>query len=174
LTRVTGTALGRSAAAEQLIKDTDAHVATEAAKYPDLAGKTFLYGNMGDGSTAFNIYTTTDPRSQFLESMGLVPAPLALELSANPENVFFAPVSYELATTLVADIVVFWFTDEAEYQTATATPYYQAIPAVAAGTFAAIIGREFVMATSAFSTLSIAFALDEFLPTLAAAAANVT
>lgn len=173
LTRVAGTALGLSAAAEQLIADTDAHVAAEAATYPALAGKSFLYGNMGDGKSSFNIYLPTDPRPQFLQSMGLVPAELSLELAKDPKNVYFAPVSYELAGTLEADIVVFWFTDDAEYQAATETAYYKAIPAVANGTFAPIVGREYVMATSAFSTLSIAYALDEFLPTLAAAAANV-
>ncbi|CAN5599308.1 ABC transporter substrate-binding protein [soil metagenome] len=172
LTRVTGLVLGLAPEAEQLIADTDAYVASEAAKFPALAGKSFVYGNMGDGTTSFNIYTNGDPRPQFLESMGLVPSELVEELSADPENLYYGTVSYELANTIVADIVVFWFTDEAEHEAAIATSYYQAIPAVAAGTFAAIIGREYVMATSAFSTLSIAFALGEFLPTLAAAAAN--
>lgn len=173
LTRVVGTALGLAEEAEQLIADTDAHVQAEAAEFPDLAGKTFIYGNMGDGTSSFNIYTTTDPRPQFLESIGLVPAPLLVELTEDPQNIYYGPISYELAETLVADIVVFWFTDEAEYEAARATEYFQAIPAVKNDTFAAIVGREYVMATSAFSSLSIAFALEEFLPALAAAAANV-
>jgi iron complex transport system substrate-binding protein len=173
LTLVAGTALGMTAAAEQLIADVDATVQEGAAAHPELAGKTFIYGNMGDASTSFNIYTATDPRPQFLESIGLVPSDVVVEISADPMNVYYAPISYELAETLVADITVFWFTDEAEYEAAQATEYFQALPGVQNGTMAAIVGRELVMATSAFSPLSIPFALEAFLPALAAAAANV-
>ncbi|MEZ4495361.1 MAG: hypothetical protein R2845_00960 [Thermomicrobiales bacterium] len=41
LTLVTGTALGESAAAEQVIADVDAAVQSGAAEHPELAGKTF-------------------------------------------------------------------------------------------------------------------------------------
>lgn len=173
LTLVTGTAIGKRAEAEQLIADVNATVLEGAAAHPELAGKTFLYGNMGDGSTQFNIYVRTDPRVEFLESMGLVSADLAIELSADPANVYYGPVSYELAESLVADITVFWFTDEAEYELAQTTEFFQAIPAVKNGTFAPIIGQSLVMATSAFSPLSIPYALDAFLPILAEAASNV-
>ena len=173
VTRIAGIALGRAAEAEQLIADTNAQVAAEAANYPELAGKSFIYGNVDPEAGAFDILIAGDPRPQFLEQMGLVPADLVVELSEQPSDVYFSPVSFELANTLVADIVVFWFTDESEYEAATQLPAYQAIPAYADNRIAAIVGREYVMATSAFSTLSIAFALDEFLPTLAAAAANV-
>jgi len=173
LTLVSGAALGKSAEAEQLIIDVDTTVQEGAAAYPELAGKTFIYGNMGDGSTSFNIYTVTDPRPQFLESIGLVPADVVVTLSEDPANIYYGPISYELAETLVADITVFWFTDETEYEAAQATEYFQALPAVKNGTFAAIVGRALVMATSAFSPLSIPYALEAFLPVLAAAAANV-
>ncbi|MCC6704300.1 MAG: ABC transporter substrate-binding protein [Thermomicrobiales bacterium] len=173
LTLVTGAALGKPTEAEQLIIDVDTTVQEGAAAYPELAGKTFIYGNMGDASTSFNIYTVTDPRPQFLESIGLVPAEVVVTLSDDPANIYFGPVSYELAETLVADITVFWFTDEAEYEAAQATEYFQALPAAKNGTFAAIVGQSLVMATSAFSPLSIPYALEAFLPVLAAAAANV-
>lgn len=173
VTRVAGLALGLATEAEQLIADTDAYVKAEAAKYPELAGKTFVYGNMGDGTTAFNIYTATDSRPLFLASIGLEPGEFTLNLPVTEASPYYSPVNYELANEIDADIVVFWFTDEAEYEAAQATSYFQAIPAVSRGTFAAIVGRDYVMATSAFSTLSIAYALEAFLPALAAAAENV-
>lgn len=173
VTRIAGTALGLTALADQLIADTDAHVAAQAANYPELAGKSFIYGNVDQEAGAFDILIAGDPRPQFLQQMGLVPADLVLKLSEQPSDVYYSPVSFELANTLIADIVVFWFTDESEHEAATQLSAYQAIPAYADNRIAAIVGREYVMATSAFSTLSISFALDEFLPTLAAAAANV-
>lgn len=173
VTRVAGKALGLAGEAEHLIADTDAYVKAESAKYPELAGKTFVYGNMGDGTTAFNIYTATDSRPLFLASIGLTPSEFTLNLPVTEASPYYSPVNYELANTIEADIVVFWFTDQAEYEAAQATSYFQAIPAVTRGTFAAIVGRDLVMATSAFSTLSIAYALEAFLPVLAAAAENV-
>jgi iron complex transport system substrate-binding protein len=174
VTRTAGLALGLAAEAEQLIADTNAHIATEAANYPELSGKSFIYGNVDPEADEFDILIAGDPRPQFLEQMGLVPAELVLKLSEQPSDVYYTPVSFELANTLVADIVVFWFTDESEFEAATQLSAYQAIPAYADNRIAAIIGREYVMATSAFSTLSINFALDEFLPSLASAAANVS
>jgi iron complex transport system substrate-binding protein len=174
VTRVAGIALGLTAEAEQLIADTNAHIATEAANYPKLSGKSFIYGDVDPDANEFDILIAGDPRPQFLEQMGLVPAELVLKLSEQPSDVYYSPVSFELANTLVADIIVFWFTDQSEYDAASQLSAYQAIPAYADNRIAAIIGREYVMATSAFSTLSINFALDEFLPTLAGAAANVS
>ena len=118
------------------------------------------------------IYTVTDPRPQFLTSIGLVPAPLVEELSQSSDNVYFGPVSFELAETLVADVTIFWFTNDEEYATLMETEAYKALPAVQNGTFGAIVGESLVMATSAFSPLSIPYALEAFLPVLASAAAN--
>ena len=172
LTVVAGTALGESAAAEQVIADVDATVQSGAAEHPELAGKTFIYGNMSNDNGTFNIYTVTDPRPQFLTSIGLVPAPLVEELSQSSENVYYGPVSFELAQTLVADVTIFWFTNDEEYATLMETEAYKALPAVQNGTFGAIVGESLVMATSAFSPLSIPYALEAFLPVLASAAAN--
>jgi iron complex transport system substrate-binding protein len=173
VTEVTGKALGLEAEAAQLIADTDAYVTEQASAYPELAGKSFVYGNMGDGSTAFNIYTETDSRPLFLESIGLVPSAFTQDLEVDPANPYYVQLSYERANEIEGDIVVFWFGTQEEYETAAASSMLQGIPAFNEGRFAAIIGQPYVMATSAFSSLSIAFALEAFLPVLAAAAQNV-
>jgi iron complex transport system substrate-binding protein len=171
---ITGQALGMSAEAEQLVADTEGLIASQLEQYPALAGKTFIYGNMGDGTTGFNIYTSTDSRSLFLAGIGLEPAPFVLELDeqVDPAVQYFVPVSYEEAASLEADIVVFWFGTQEEYDAALEVPTFSAIPAVARGSFAPIIGQDLVMATSAFSTLSIPYMLDAFMPILGEAAAN--
>ncbi|MGC4104950.1 MAG: iron-siderophore ABC transporter substrate-binding protein [Thermomicrobiales bacterium] len=170
---ITGKALGMSAAAEKLVSDTETLIASQTDKYPQLKGKTFAYGNMGDG-TAFNFYTTTDARSLFLAGIGLEPSDFVKGLDAQAgENSYFVAVSMELANTVIADIVVMWFGSEDDYKKAQANTSFQAIPAVKEGRFAAVVGESLVMASSAFSVLSIPYMLDQFIPTLAAAADNV-
>lgn len=170
---ITGKALGMSATAEKLVADTETLIASQTDQYPQLKGKTFAYGNMGDGTT-FNFYTTTDIRSIFLTAIGLVPSDFtrSMDEQAGPAK-YFATVSFELAGTVEADIVVMWFANEDEYTKAQAIPAFQAIPAVKENRFAAVVGEDLVMASSAFSVLSIPYMLDQFIPTLAAAADNV-
>jgi iron complex transport system substrate-binding protein len=170
---ITGQALGMTAAAEKLVADIESLIASQTDQYPQLAGKTFVYGNMGDGSS-FNLYTTTDSRPLFLAAIGLVPSDYAKGLDAQADAAtYFVPISYELAGEIEADIVVFWFGAQSDYDAAVATPAFQAIPAVKRGSFAAVIGEALVMASSAFSVLSIPYMLDAFIPTLAAAADNL-
>lgn len=170
---ITGQALGMSAAAEELVTQTETLIASQTDDYPQLAGKTFAYGNMGEGTT-FNFYTTTDTRSLFLRAIGLEPSEFTQSLDAQAmEATYYVEISYELARTIEADIVVMWFTNEEEYAAAQELPAFQAIPAVSEGRFAAIVGEDLVMATSAFSVLSIPYMLDRFIPTLAEAADNV-
>ncbi len=167
---ITGEALGMKAASEKLIADTEALLASQTDKYPQLAGKTFIYGNLGDGSVC-NIYTVTDPRSQFMTEIGLEASDFVKNLKVDdPSVAYYVPVSYELAATLGADVVVFWFASQEDYNAAAKLPAFKAIPAVKRGSFALVIGKPLVMASSAFSVLSIPFMLDEFLPVLAAAA----
>lgn len=170
---ITGQALGMSAVAAKLVSDTEALIASQTDQYPQLKGKTFAYGNMGDG-TVLNFYTTTDARSLFLTAIGLEPSDFTKALDAQAgENSYFVPVSLELANTIVADIVVMWFGSEDEYKKAQENAAFQAIPAVKEGRFAAVVGESLVMASSAFSVLSIPYMLDQFIPTLAKAADNV-
>ncbi|MGC4193212.1 MAG: iron-siderophore ABC transporter substrate-binding protein [Thermomicrobiales bacterium] len=170
---ITGQALGMSAAAEKLVSDTETLIASQTDKYPQIKGKTFAYGNMGDGTT-FNFYTTTDIRSIFLTAIGLVPSDFtkSMDKQAGPEK-YFATVSFELAATVDADIVAMWFGNEDEYKKAQDVSAFQAISAVKENRFVAVVGEDLVMASSAFSVLSIPYMLDRFIPSLAAAADNV-
>ncbi len=173
---IVGEALGMSDTAAQLVADTEALIGSQVEQYPDLAGKTFIYGNAGDGTTAFNIYTSTDSRSLFLAGIGLEPAPFVLELDAkaDPASPYVVAVSFEEAALLEADIVVFWFGTQEEYDAALEIPTFNAIPAVARGSFAPIIGQDLVMASSAFSVLSIPYMLDAVMPAIGEAAANAS
>lgn len=170
---ITGAALGKVTAAEKLIADTEALIASQTDLFPQLAGKTFVYGNMG-AENSFDIYTVTDARSQFLTEIGLEPSAYVKALkSTDAATTYFVPESYELANEIEGDIVVFWFDSQESLDQAMALPALQAIPAGKRGSFAPIVGKAYVMASSAFSVLSIPHMLDEFIPTLAAAADKV-
>lgn len=170
---IAGAALGKSSAAEKLVADTEALIASQTDLFPQLAGKTFVYGNMGT-ENSFSIYTVTDARSQFLAAIGLEPSAYVKALkSTGAATAFYVPVSYELASGIEGDIVVFWFDSQESLDQAIALPSLRAIPAVKRGSLAPVVGKSYVMASSAFSVLSIPYMLDEFIPTLAAAADKV-
>lgn len=170
VTLTAGKAVGLAAEAEQLVADTEAHVAERAAEYPAIAGKSYLYGAIFE---QFAIYTENDARSQFLNLLGMVPSETVQNLDVDDDTTFFVSVSFESANTLIADIVVFWFDSQETYETHAQEFYLQSIPGFDEGRFVPIVGTDLVMATSAWSTLSIDYALDTFLPLLDAAAQNV-
>lgn len=170
ITRTAGLAVGLGPEAEQLIVDTEAMVAERAAEYPAIEGKSYLYGSVFE---QFAIYTEFDARSQFLNLLGMVPSETVQNLEATDETTFFVNMSFESANTLVADIVIFWFDTQETYDQQAQEFHIQAIPAFDEGRFVPIVGTDLVMATSAWSTLSIEYALETFLPLLDAAAQNV-
>jgi iron complex transport system substrate-binding protein len=172
VTLITGKALGLSARAQQLVDDTNTYVQNKAAEYPAIAGKSFVYGNMGDGSSAFNIYTVTDARVLFLSSLGMVPSDFVKNLEPDAANTYFVSISYELANQIEGDVVVFWFGTQEEADAAMTTQLAE-IPAVKSGAYAPIVGESYVMANSAFSTLSIRYMLEDYMPQLGAAAEKV-
>lgn len=170
VTRTAGLAVGLGPEAEQLIADTEAMVAERAAEYPAIAGKSYLYGTIFE---QFSIYTEFDARSQFLNQLGMVPSEAVTNLEANDETTFFVNMSLESANELVADIVLFWFDTQETFDSHASEFYIQSIPAFNEGRFVPIVGTDLVMATSAWSPLSIDYALDTFLPLLDEAAQNV-
>ena len=162
---VTGQALGKPDEAAAKIAEIEALIASQVEQYPQLAGKTFAYGTVG--ASEFGVYTVSDARSRFLSAIGLEPSDFVKNLDSNEWTV---QVSFELAGTIESDIFISWFSTQEEVDAALALPTFQSIPAVANGAFAPIIGQDVVMASSAFSVLSIPYMLEAFIPTLAAAA----
>lgn len=170
ITRTAGQVLGVSPQAEGLIAETEAYIAERAAEFPAIAGKTFIYGSVFEG---FSIYIEEDARSQFLMSLGMVPSDFVKNLEVPDGNTFFVSVSLESAKDLVADVVLFWFDSQETFTQQVKDAHLDLIPGFSEGRFVPVIGTDLVMATSAWSTLSIQYALDAYLPLLDAAAQNV-
>ncbi|GAB3596393.1 ABC transporter substrate-binding protein [Angustibacter peucedani] len=169
-TRMIGTALGRSAQAEQLVTDTEKTIKDEAAKYPQLAGKTFIYGNLEPSSGAgINIYTPNDNRPRFLTQLGMTLAPVVADKTKGGKD-FFIEWSPERADELAADVFVTWVPDAKTEQAITDDPLFGQIPAVKQGSLVADSDNTLTLSISASNPLSLPWALDTFLPQLAAAA----
>ncbi|PJI93294.1 iron-siderophore ABC transporter substrate-binding protein [Luteimicrobium subarcticum] len=172
-TTIIGKALGKSAEAEKLVEQTNAHVADLAAKYPVLKGKSFVYGSNNDPGQ-LNVYRASDPRVQLLNQLGLVNSPSVTDLDPNPDDgSYFFQVSYENVSKIETDLLVAYFDDQAAADTFASDPLIAAMPSVKSGAFAPIVGQSFVMASSAPTVLSMPWMLDQYVPQLAAAAEKV-
>ncbi len=169
---IIGRALGKSAEAAALRKQTDDYIAALAAKNPAIAGKSFLYAAANQPGT-INVYRATDPRVELLTDLGMTIAPSVGKLDAKPaEGTYFYALSNERLGDIDADVLVMYFGNQKEADAFAALPAAQTIPALQAGRFAPIVGESFVMASSAPTALSIPWMLDRYVPKLAEAAAK--
>ncbi len=164
-TRLIGEALGRSEQAERVVSDTEALVARAAAAHPQLQGRSFLYGNLEPGKPV-SLYTASDNRPRFLQSLGMTMAPMAEDGS----GAFFVEWSPERADELTADVFVTWVPDNATRAAIGTDPLLSQIPAVRRGALVADADNTLTLSVSAASPLSLPWALDRFLPQLVAAA----
>jgi iron complex transport system substrate-binding protein len=166
-TRLIGQALGRSDAAEKLVADTEKAITEQAAKYPQIKGKTFIYGNLEPTrGSGINIYTTQDNRPRFLTQIGMEQAAVVKENTKD----FFLTWSEERANELEADVFVTWVPSTTTKDAITKDPLLGQIPAVKRGALVADPDETLTLSISAASPLSLPWALDRFLPQLADAA----
>lgn len=169
-TTMIGAALGRSQDAKDLIAATEKTIAGQAAKYPAIKGKTFIYGNLEPAkSDGVNVYLSGDNRPKFLTSIGMELAPVVVEAEKDADG-FFIPWSAEKANELDSQVFISWVPDNKTKEAITKDPLLGQIPAVKAGAFVADSDNTLTLAISASSPLSLPWALDAFLPQLAAAA----
>lgn len=169
-TSMIGQALGRSQAARDLIAATEKTIATEASNYPQLKGKTFIYGNLEPGkSDGVNVYLSGDNRPKFLTSIGMELAPVVVKAEKGTDA-FFLPWSAEKANELASQVFVSWVPDAKTKEGIVKDPLLGQIPAIKSGAFVADSDNTLTLAISASSPLSLPWALDAFLPQLGEAA----
>ena len=169
-TSIIGKALGKEAEASKLISDTEATIKEKVSQYPQLADKTFIYGNLEPAkSDGVNVYTANDNRPRFLSSIGMKLAPVVAENAAGSKE-FFIPWSAEKANELASDVFVTWVPDAKTTDGIKADPLLGQIPAIKNGALVADSNNTLTLSISASSPLSLPWSLDTFLPQLGAAA----
>lgn len=169
-TTIIGKALGKSTEAAKLVSDTEATIKDKVAAVPQIAGKTFIYGNLepdkGDG---VNVYTANDNRPRFLTEIGMKLASV-VEDNSKASKEFFIPWSAEKANELQSDVFVTWVPDASTTDAIKADPLLSQIPAIKTGALVADSNNTLTLSISASSPLSLPWSLDTFLPQLASAA----
>ena len=134
---IIGKALGREAEASKLIADTEGAIKDKVAQYPQLAGKTFIYGNLEPAkSDGINVYTANDNRPRFLSGIGMKLAPVVEQNSRNSKE-FFIPWSAEKANELSSDVFVTWVPDAKTADSIKNDPLLGQIPALKSGALVA-------------------------------------
>ncbi|MEY9774407.1 iron-siderophore ABC transporter substrate-binding protein [Arthrobacter sp. MW3 TE3886] len=173
-TTIIGKALGKEAEAAKLVADTEATIKDKVSKYPQIDGKSFIYGNLEpDKSDGVNVYTANDNRPRFLTEIGMKLASVVEDKSKGSQE-FFIPWSAEKANELNSDIFVTWVPDAATTDSIKADPLLGQIPAIKTGALVADANNTLTLSISASSPLSLPWSLDTFLPQLAGAADKVT
>lgn len=169
-TTMIGAALGKSAAAKDLITATEKTIEDQAAKYPSIKGKTFIYGNLDPGAAeAVSVFTSGDNRPKFLSSIGMELAPVIVAAEKGVDA-FYLPWSAEKANELDSQVFVSWVADEKAKDAIVKDPLLGQIPAVKKGAFVTDSDNTLTLSISASSPLSLPWTLDKFLPLLGAAA----
>jgi iron complex transport system substrate-binding protein len=171
-TRLIGEALGLEDEAKDLVAETEDAISTAAEDYPQLKGKSFIYGSLDPaGADPVGIYTANDNRPRFLSSLGMKQAEVVSGATEGTGE-FFIPWSAERANELESDVFVTWVPDEATKDAIASDPLLGQIPAVKSGALVADSDNTLTLSVSAASPLSLPWALEEFLPMLGEAADN--
>lgn len=166
---IVGEALGKSDEAQSVLARIDAQLAEQAAAHPEFAGKTIAA--VWDVAGTFYVYKDVDPRVEFLFDLGFESAPSVDEL-ANGDATFYYTLSYEQLDKLQSDVVLSYSDTQAEADAFLASSHGTAIPAVAAGAVATVVGTEFIASVSPPTALSVSWGLDELVAALSAAVAG--
>jgi len=167
---IVGTSLGLPEEADQLVADLDATIDEAAGAHPELEGVTVAA--IWDVAGTFYVYKPADSRVDFLLDLGLVSAPSVEELDTGGES-FVYSLSYEETDRLDAELVVNYASTQEEVDTFLAQSYAQAIPAVADGAVANIVGDQLIAAMSPPTALSVDWGLNDYVETISAAVAEI-
>ena len=170
-TTMIGKALGKETEANELVKNVEQQIKDKAAAHPELAGKTFIFGNLEPGAKdgGLNVYTANDNRPRFLSEAGMTLAPVIADKSKGNKE-FYVPWSAEKANELASDVFVTWVPDGKTVDVIKKDPLLGQIPAVKNDALAAFTDKTVTLSLSASSPLSLPWALDNVLEQIAAAA----
>ncbi|KAA1421661.1 ABC transporter substrate-binding protein [Nocardioides humilatus] len=163
-----GKALGRTEVAAGVIADTEQVLADTAAKYPQLAGTTIAYTYLSPTDTSqIGIYSAEENRPVLLAQLGAVTPDIVNEVSE--PGVFYTTISAERAKDVEADVLLTDAESEDDIETIENDPLLSQIPAIASGHWYASTDHVASLPMSAPSALSLPFAMENYIPHVAAA-----
>jgi iron complex transport system substrate-binding protein len=165
-----GEALGKQAAASELLAEEQAQIAAAAADNPEFAGKTFSAVWPRPEGAGWFAWTSIDPRVQLITDLGMTLSP---EIEALGNTAFYNEISRENTPEINADVVV--AIDENRQQaTVLADPLFQSLPAAQGGNVAWVTDPPVIGAFAYSSVLSTPYVLEALVPLLSGAVAGGT
>jgi iron complex transport system substrate-binding protein len=163
-----GQALGKEAAATELLAEEQAQIAAAAADNPEFAGKTFSAVWPRPEGAGWFAWTSIDPRVQLITDLGMTLSP---DIDALGNTAFYNEISKENTPEINADVVV--AIDENQQQaTVLADPLFQSLPAAQGGHVAWVTDPPVIGAFAYSSVLSTPYVLEALVPLLAGAVAG--
>ncbi|TFD33913.1 iron-siderophore ABC transporter substrate-binding protein [Cryobacterium cryoconiti] len=167
LVTITGTALGKTAEAVELLDGIDAEIAEQAAAHPEFAGRSIALTS--DSGGTFYVYTKDDPRVAFTLDLGFVSAP-SVDALATDDAGFYYTLSYEQLDQLDSDVLVNFGTTPEESEAFLSAAYAQPMRQVQNETVASPVGAAFIAAVSPPTGLSLTWGIDDYVALLSDAA----
>lgn len=165
-----GKALGRTKQASEVEKSTVAALDAAKAKYPQLEGKTFIYGYIAPTDLSqIGFYTPSDLRPQMLTELGMKNAPFVEQRARNSRE-FYLTVSSEQAASLTADVFLTYVTEDSQVAAMKEDPLVGRVPAIRSGALVATKDEKVGLTMSSPTPLSIPYMTELFVPLVAAAA----
>ncbi|WP_340540171.1 ABC transporter substrate-binding protein [Nocardioides sp. GXZ039] len=163
-----GQSLGRSTRATEVIAETEGAIEDARTEHPQLEGASVAYAYLNPADTStIGFYNAEENRPKLLAELGIETPAIVSEVV--PEDVFYQTISSERAADIDADALLTDVESEAEIETITADPLYSQIPAIAGGHLYAEVDHTIALPMSAPSPLSIPYAMEHFVPKVAAA-----
>jgi iron complex transport system substrate-binding protein len=163
-----GTALGREEQAAEVREETTAAMAQAAEENPQIVGKTFIFAALATTDMSkIDFYLPGDNRPKLLADLGMVNAPIIEELSEPGQ--FYGTVSAERAADLEADVFITYGETEEDAATFRDHQLLGRIPAWQGGHVLVSLDKTDALGMSSPSPLSIPYAMEHFVPQVAAA-----
>ncbi|MGU3432185.1 iron-siderophore ABC transporter substrate-binding protein [Actinomycetes bacterium M1A6_2h] len=163
-TLIVGKALGKTDEAAAAVAESQKAITDTAAAHPEFAGKSASVVSFYGGALA--AYLPGDPRVTLTEELGFT-TPTGIEELAATKDDFYIDVAPELIGKVDADVILA-YDDGTTY---ASTPSIAGLGAVQRGSVAKFDDTQLIAGLGLPTVLSIPWALDRTVPTLAAAAA---
>lgn len=173
--RIDSKALGMEKEGDELIKNTEARISKELEKHPEIKGKIkgkkvlFTMINAADTSK-FWIYTSKDPRANYLTDLGLVFPESLKEFES--EDSFAKEISAEEANKINDADVIITYGDDKTLEALQKDPLLGKINAIKNGAVAVIPDNTPLAASCTPTPLSINYTIEEYLNFLGNACKN--
>lgn len=173
--RIDSKALGMEKEGGELIKNTEARISKELEKHPEIKGKIkgkkvlFTMINAADTSK-FWIYTSKDPRANYLTDLGLVFPESLKEFES--EDSFAKEISAEEANKINDADVIITYGDDKTLEALQKDPLLGKINAIKNGAVAVIPDNTPLAASCTPTPLSINYTIEEYLNLLGNACKN--